>query len=540
MRAPEYFVSKEQIQKLREKDLRQKVIIPLMVKMGYEDAFGWHGGPGELGKDVVGSRLDDFGELSNVVAVAKAVRIVGKTAIDVARQVQQAFNTKFKANLGNDERSPHKVWVVTNHDIPKESRDQILSSLDSKLQPHVIFIDIDTLWSNWQKHFPPPVYLHLSQTQQLLKAFESEDPAMRRRVWIESDAFGADFKIVRPELLNDERIDFSAQLRFPDTPEGRAKLADLQAMLKSGIPLEIPGQFVSFQLPEAIKRPVEQLFGISQFELTSILISPFQPDHEMPVSISLDSSDGDYARLDYIDCRVFQDDDEIILSNEDQPIPIRVRQSVSTDGSGTCSIKIKKWPVPVIWLKKWLDVLRVASKPGRTTITHLPTGRRIARAYRQPDPAKLPSQESLDLVSDLATIQELLGQPIYFPGRPLTEAEHNTVTTLRTLLHKPTLVRTWLHCGGKFTAKDVKERLEPLLRGECGPLYLEEEEYAELADITFSLGRVQHHVESARIINPEDVLSQLAQASDDNAPVSIQFVPGTNNLVHTRFLNLER
>lgn len=89
------FLQKYLLERLNEADLRQHVFIPLMEKMGLSGTFEWHGGPGELGKDIVCWKEDDLGSRRNTAIVAKARRISGKvsSASEVAAQVNQAFST---------------------------------------------------------------------------------------------------------------------------------------------------------------------------------------------------------------------------------------------------------------------------------------------------------------------------------------------------------------------------------------------------------------------------------------------------------------
>ena len=45
--------TKQQIGQMREDDLRELVLIPLLRVMGYRDVYKYHGGDNEKGKDIV-------------------------------------------------------------------------------------------------------------------------------------------------------------------------------------------------------------------------------------------------------------------------------------------------------------------------------------------------------------------------------------------------------------------------------------------------------------------------------------------------------
>jgi hypothetical protein len=143
--------SKEEMYRLSEADLRKRVIIPLMEKMGFHGVNEWHGGARELGKDVIGWKESDFGSRTNIAVVAKAVRISGKHVHEVTRQVRQALNTSFEDPVTHDIQQVHRVVGITNKGIPTDSVPGIRSDLSSEQNRHVELIDGNELWRRWTK-----------------------------------------------------------------------------------------------------------------------------------------------------------------------------------------------------------------------------------------------------------------------------------------------------------------------------------------------------------------------------------------------------
>ena len=143
--------TKEQIAKLAEPELRRLVLLPLLPKLGYDDAMLFHG-PNERGKDLVGSRVDREGKLRTVAVVAKAKEVKGSQVYkEVGGQVTDALGSKVRSSSGNDERMITDVYVVTNKSFAAEARDKILAQAGTRTDPlrhlHVHFYDIEWIWA---------------------------------------------------------------------------------------------------------------------------------------------------------------------------------------------------------------------------------------------------------------------------------------------------------------------------------------------------------------------------------------------------------
>ena len=83
------------LQSLKERELCELVIIPLLEAMGYEQIRYTHG-PLEMGKDIVFSRADPLEAQITCAAVVKISRISGSvsssdSAREIWHQVRQAF-----------------------------------------------------------------------------------------------------------------------------------------------------------------------------------------------------------------------------------------------------------------------------------------------------------------------------------------------------------------------------------------------------------------------------------------------------------------
>ena len=119
-------LSRPEIEAMKESDLREKVLVPLVKAMGYKDVFLYHGGAQELGKDIVMWKPGDFAERVNYAVVAKAEKVSGKItgksgAGEVRTQIEQCFGASYTDPVdGTEQRIAHCI-VVSSALIGKEA-----------------------------------------------------------------------------------------------------------------------------------------------------------------------------------------------------------------------------------------------------------------------------------------------------------------------------------------------------------------------------------------------------------------------------------
>src|SRR3712207_4489185 len=100
-------LTKQQVNRMKEDELRASVLVPLLQKMGFQDVFVHHGS-GELGKDIVCWMSDTLGSRVNYAIVAKAVPITGKSAVargttgEVLAQVLECFGDDFLGKVDGE------------------------------------------------------------------------------------------------------------------------------------------------------------------------------------------------------------------------------------------------------------------------------------------------------------------------------------------------------------------------------------------------------------------------------------------------------
>ncbi len=292
---PGHITSRQEFEKLREERLRREVIIPLLQKTGMRDVRDNHG-VAELGKDVVGWSEGNLGEPISAVIVAKAGNIIGKKAKEAARQVRQAFNTPFPTALDNEERYADIVWVATNGSIPDSSRKSIRSELNRDFQDRVRWLDGDTMWNFWTKHFPVTLEQIRAQLQEHAKAIS--DPAIMAREWVDEHGRGIEIRVKDPSQLTERHTNGQVKFSFPDTPEGREAKENFLRHLRTGEPLELSGEYFTLRLPEVLEQIVNDAQVLNSDASSRLIVSPVESPHRLPMKIEVICDDGDRAGLD--------------------------------------------------------------------------------------------------------------------------------------------------------------------------------------------------------------------------------------------------
>ena len=523
-------LTKGAVLQMEESDLRQKVIVPLMEAMGFRDVFETHGSR-ERGKDVVGWKEAQLGSREYTAVVAKAKRFSGSSAAgDVAKQVNQAFNSPAQDPRSLEERAIHRVWVVVNKPLKLETREQIRDQIDLVRRHHVDFLDGDELWRQIDLWLPTSAADIVDEAQRELEALDTS-------YGVEVSIAPGEKRIVvrerSPGQLDNEPLTITGTLRFPDTPEGQSKREQYQAHRAKGTPVDLPGEYVDFQLPSLIDQLTEQVLGIKPEKLTSLLLTSAEDPRRFPVCIEIECDDGDTAKLPYVEWRVTRaGSEELTLSNDQQSLPILVTQIVNLKSRAPrLSIVPKETAVAAPVLLDILHVQRCFAKPCQVRVTMLETGLPLVDGRRNAV-SFIIDPEWVQAVADLAAIQDRVGQAILIPlDRDFTLQEEQTITKLRRILRDPVLIETWNYANVPRRGADALAELEALVRQNSNELVLVQAEEVTLFGATFSLGVIRHILQDARLANEVEIREQLAAGVDDDAEIQFRFVPGDNSNV---------
>lgn len=536
---------------LKELDFSKRVLIPLLMKLGYREVFPWHGSGGELGKDIVCWEVDRLQHRRNLALVVKADRVTGNAAkSEVRGQVGQAFNSGYGDPSTGIHQQVNECWIVTNKKMGKEARDGLRSMLGPLLSPRVTILDGSEVWEKVQEQFPVKLSQQLSEVQRRIADAHLpyatqivignvERPIARLEMDGRSVVIGEQYE----GQLGSELSNFAVKLNFGEGSDGETSAGAFQEALSGDQSIVVSGdQIREFVLPEPLLKIAEETFGVRPETFSSLKMTPLNDRARFVVSIEIRCDDGDAATLPYVDLNEnHRTSSQLILDNKEQPLPIEV----------TLCLDIKEMRIRINFkrregvttpplLLQLLALLRCSAKPGdiKIALVNLGVTMQVFRSAGKELP-QIPAEE-LALISDLADVQERTNQPILIPSRDLTDQEQKAVSLLRRLLKSPYDAGTWDRLEAEFlwNAREGEEMANLFTQGEGRRLTMTEPRSVHLFDNEIPLGRVRQVLERLVVEDVGNLWEQGSELGEDQGAVTVVFVPGQSNREVARYLDL--
>jgi len=142
------------IQEMREDDFSKEVLVPLLYRMGYQ-FVDFHGGPYELGKDIIANKENEFGQLEVTVIQSKKLKAEKTSASskffgDIVHQLRLC-KTKKIACIDGKERTPTKILFITPFNINTRHLTEQLEAIQLE---GVILVDQPGLNKLFEKYWP--------------------------------------------------------------------------------------------------------------------------------------------------------------------------------------------------------------------------------------------------------------------------------------------------------------------------------------------------------------------------------------------------
>lgn len=530
-------VSESAFRSMNEADLRKKILIPLLGKMGYEDAFEWHGQGGEIGKDVVAWKPDDLGNRRNIAIVAKAGRISGASAVgEVCTQVAQSFSSGYSDQISGEHRRVHLCWIVTNKRLGKEARAGIRAALPREHEPYVSILDGDDVWNRWRKHFPSNVSDAVKMAQEF---FEQEDLPYRTRVWFEKGQRGVELGESYPGQLAAEPIEVSGEFRFPDTPEGREKLAEWRRGLATGDPVLLTDEFATLNLPDPIRALHERLLGEYFDGPSTIEITSLPPDVCTVLAFEFEDEEGDVTTLPWVEMRPVKiGTEQATLTNERQELPLLVTLVMQFDApvfSVSIGTQVDRLAAP--HFHQLLLIRDKLSKPGHIQVTKVDPGLPFGSARHGGNADMEVHPLFLDGIGALANLQWILKTPIYVPTGEIHKEDWKSIGLIHAALAEPNRTSSWSEASSQCRAADLPELIEHYASDEPHLLVYEEDAKVALFGEELNLGVVRSICLDARLVNVDDARRQAETAGPEDK-ITLQFRPGVSDESRMLFMTL--
>lgn len=126
-----------------EKLFTTQLLLRLFGKMQFETVKYTHG-INEFGKDIILSKINDFGEVEYIGVQVKAGNIKGNTKSvinDLLEQIQNAFNVPFNNDTTNEVCYITKLLIIVSGKITENARKLIKCRMSKEYLIHVSFFD---------------------------------------------------------------------------------------------------------------------------------------------------------------------------------------------------------------------------------------------------------------------------------------------------------------------------------------------------------------------------------------------------------------
>ncbi len=216
-----------------------------------------------------------------------------------------------------------------------------------------------------------------------------------------------------PILAKDKEFEIKAAFKFPPTPEGKAKLAELKHHIASGDEVEIDGKYIEeFDLPDWWTR----LFGELDSRQMKIQMGPTKTPMMHSAQIDFISPELGIERIPYVELSMIKHgQEEITLSNEGQNIPYKFRLVINgRTGENTLNFSINFANIDVFSARQAIYIQQMMGSGGRIQITFIDLN--ISTIVpTNPGVMQPPKDDVISLVENLCLVQQLTGERIMFP-----------------------------------------------------------------------------------------------------------------------------
>ncbi len=487
---------------MKEAELRTRVLMPLFRAMGFRDVRHYHGGPLEVGKDIVMWKPGDLGERINYGVVVKAGKINGRatgrsSAAEVRFQIEQCFGSSYPDIITIEERPVHRCFVVSSGEIMKEATNAIMGVLcNAKLDTVTKFIDGDKLWQLIEEFMPEQSgFEHLHIAHRKLNA-KSE------YVNVVANTEGAlFFEPKSPDILERYPHAFIGNLRFdPMTKHGRLAHEQLTRHVETGVSVKFRrSQCAEFILPEFMRPFVDPN---EEFE---VHLHSLRGEYVLPMRIAITTSDGTRASLDYVRLESTQvGTDEITFDNASQDVPwtwtIKFDHANRRSTFG-CQLEFAGANVkPVLDLVRFTNAL---ARGGELSLENLNTS--VSVDYRvPPNTCDQTNSRVIKLLESLVMIQSKTGVLFTVPVDAISAEDVRHIHHFARVCETGYSTFAPQPITSQSTPEQARQALEVFGGGRTSNLYFTgEAESVRLLDVEVPTGRFSAYCDQV-YITPED------------------------------------
>lgn len=411
---------------------------------------------------------------------------------------------------------------------------------------HTKIVGVEQLWQLLARYFPIDLFPSLDEAERHIGRL-SDSYGLQVQIgqtgvpFMSMEVGGRKFHLTEryPGQLQKQPLTIKTVFQFPDTPEGKAKQQELETALATGSRLQVPAEYVDIEFPPALQEVTERLTGERPGRAATVEISSALSSRSVPVRLDIECDDGDSASLEYIELKALhRSGAELILSNDDQPYPIRVLVALDLDArTYRLTISQKPGPIAAPLLLKMCRAVHCMAKTSTSHLTVVGSGALVSTTRRDRPQEGVIDPTWIHIAGDLSLVQERTRQVIYIPDREFTEDEWKTIHLLGSLLRKPVVETTWRDMPITVVLDGVREVLGHFGGEQTRWMRVERDESVELFGALIPIGRVRYTVDEARLSNEGQVHDWLEREPPGEEGVEIVLVPGQNNRVTIEYLD---
>lgn len=487
------------VSELDEDKFRKLVLLPLFKALGYHNVIHYHGGPKELGKDIVMWKKEDFQERINYAVIVKAGKLTGSVSgkgsvSEIATQVRQALNSTFTDEDTLQLQSINRCLIAVNTPVKKEAVDAINADLGDIVTKRLVsFYSFNTMIDNCLIH-----NIGLNSIDSIMKMVDIKDPQKRiksiniTRIGENEQAISIGFSSDIP--LEDQVGSFS--LKFPNASDEDDFRDKLNKFKEYGIGFEIPKAFISDFSPPNFLKDFSNFDSLQKMEIFSPEISKafifdfIVEKDNIPICTLLNLN---FSRTSYGSKRA------ILEYSEDSPFNISLQFNIPQKVNLSYSLKPDVTKYTVVEIYKYYKFLQSLYSGGILIVKDTKTQIKIFTSKLE-----IPNTNSInpflvELYEKASFIQTKTGTPLFISNKDFTATDITDINELYNIVHTG---------NAEFSSGSISITLDNKSIVDMVPestefinihIKFERDEVYHILNADINLGRVIYYIEKGTV-----------------------------------------
>jgi hypothetical protein len=384
-----------------------------------------------------------------------------------------------------------------------------------------------------------PIQATLQKLEEVRHDFETWDTHYRLEAHIGGSGIHHTIVEKFPGASQEKPIEIKSVFSFPDTKEGREFLKAVESFFETGTPVKIPAAYIKSLEYSDFLQHVYPAITKDGFLLLGSVSNP----KPLLLRCEVFCDDGNRFILNYIHLTCTQVGmKEVTLTNQDQPIPIKIRLVLRADTTVSSFHMALDHDISlnVHQLLMQMQLLSCFSKPHTVRFTNLETGILAGSSRSDVGLCDAPDSDVMEALAALDALQIKSGLLVSIPDRDLTDEEYQDINMLRVLFLTGKIDATWSNSTASMVVTDdnreeIRQMLKRFEDGNSANITFWQEEKFLLFSKEYPLGSIKPVVLSAKLANESEVETFLDQ--DLCGELLLRFVPGDDGSFTKEYVN---